>query len=61
VAEVLAGSQRKLQVSAAVVDASAQRLFSFADAILDAVSVQRQPFGGRRVRADAEKHLQRVA
>lgn len=59
-AEVLAGAQGKLQVGAAIVDASAQRLFGFADAVLDAVFVQHQPFGGRRVGAGAEKHLQRI-
>jgi hypothetical protein len=48
-------------VSAAIVDASTKRLFGFANAVLDAVSVQRQPFGGHRVPACAGKHLQRVA
>ena len=60
-AEVQAGSQGKLEVGAAIINASTQRLFGFADAVLDAVFVQRQPFCGRRVRAGAEKHLQCVA
>jgi hypothetical protein len=51
----LTGSQGNLYVGAAIVDASAQGIFGFADAVLDAVFVQRQPFGGRRVRAGAEK------
>ena len=49
------------RVSAAIVDASTKRLFGFANAVLDAVSVQRQPLGGHRVPACAGKHLQRVA
>jgi hypothetical protein len=60
-AEVLAGSKGKLYVGATIVEACAQRLFGFADAVLDAVFVQRQLLGGRRVGAGAEKHLQRVA
>jgi hypothetical protein len=60
-AEVLAGSKGKLNLGATIVEACAQRLFGFADAVLDAVFVQRQLLGGRRVGAGEEKHLQRVA
>jgi hypothetical protein len=43
------------RVSAAIVDASTERLFGFANAVFDVVLVQRQPFGGHRVPACAGK------
>ena len=59
-AEVLAGSKGKLNLGGTIVEACAQRLFGFADAVLDAVFVQHQLFGGCGVGAGAEEHLQCV-